>query len=75
MIADYHTYYVTGLGIWVHNTKCEWVKDFQTKKTKQFSAGFESEGHARAFAREKLGKDAVYIGDNKYRSKDGKWQY
>lgn len=21
-VADFHTYYVTGLGIWVHNTKC-----------------------------------------------------
>ncbi len=21
-VADYHTYYVSGLGIWVHNTKC-----------------------------------------------------
>ena len=25
-VADYHTYYVTDLGIWVHNTKCGWVR-------------------------------------------------
>ncbi|MFU1796219.1 hypothetical protein ACM1RC_20345 [Paenibacillus azoreducens] len=21
-VADYHTYYVTDIGIWVHNTDC-----------------------------------------------------
>lgn len=30
---------------------------------------------ARALAREKLGKNAVEISPNKWRSADGKWQY
>lgn len=31
-VADYHTYYVTDLGIWVHNTGCEVVDVSKYKK-------------------------------------------
>ncbi|PKQ89273.1 type IV secretion protein Rhs [Paenibacillus sp. BGI2013] len=31
-VADYHTYYVTDLGIWVHNTGCEFVDVSKYKK-------------------------------------------
>ena len=36
---------------------------------------YNSEGHARQLAREKLGKNPVNVGDNKWRSADGRWQY
>ncbi|MDO3413390.1 polymorphic toxin-type HINT domain-containing protein, partial [Saccharibacillus sp. CPCC 101409] len=75
-VDGFHTYFVSGLGIWVHNSNNEcYLKDFPDKNTKMSSASFQSEGAARAFAREKVGKDPVYIGDNKYRSANGKWQY
>jgi RHS repeat-associated protein len=51
------------------------VRDFQTRNTKQWSAWFKSEGEARALAREKLGKNPIEIGPEKWRSRDGKWQY
>ena len=53
----------------------KYPRDFQTRKTVQRSAQFESEGAAKALAREKLGKKPVKIGDNKLRSQNGKWQY
>lgn len=28
-VADYHTYYVTDIWIWVHNTKCGWLGDYR----------------------------------------------
>jgi len=49
--------------------------DFPTKGTVNWSASFESEGEARAFARTKLGSDAVEVEAGKWRSVDGKWQY
>ena len=49
--------------------------DFPTKGTVNWSASFESEGDARAFARTKLGSDAVEVEPGKWRSADGKWQY
>ncbi|WP_020616238.1 polymorphic toxin-type HINT domain-containing protein [Paenibacillus daejeonensis] len=30
-VDDYHTYYVTDLGIWVHNTKCPWMTVVEEK--------------------------------------------
>jgi hypothetical protein len=51
------------------------VKDFDTKNTKNWSAMFKSEGEARALAREQLGANAVEVEANKWRSADGKWQY
>lgn len=50
--------------------------DYSVKgKTKNYSSTYNSERDARAHARTQLGKDPVYVGDNKYRSQDGKWQY
>jgi hypothetical protein len=49
--------------------------DFPTGNTADWSAYFNSEGEARAFARSKLGSDAAEVEPNKWRSKDGKWQY
>ncbi len=55
--------------------KRSYVKDFATGKTKNFSAFFKSEREARNLARTKLGKNAIEIEPNKWRSVDGKWQY
>ena len=49
--------------------------DFSTKNTQNSSAQFQSEGEARAFARNKLGPNPVKIGEGKFWSQDGKWQY
>ena len=49
--------------------------DFPTKNTKNWSAEFQSEGEARAFARQKVGKDPIEVEPGKWRSKNGKWQY
>jgi len=49
--------------------------DLPTSGTVNWSASFESEGEARAFARTKLGSDAVEVEPGKWRSADGKWQY
>ena len=56
-------------------SKKGYLRDFQSKRTVQRSGTFNSEGHARQLAREKLGKNPVNIGDNKWRSADGRWQY
>ena len=50
-------------------------RDFATKNTKNWSSGVKSEGEARAFARAKLGRNAVEVEPAKWRSADGKWQY
>lgn len=50
-------------------------EDFPTSNTVNWSATFKSEGEARAFARTKLGSDAVEVGPGKWRSRDGKWQF
>lgn len=57
--------------------KCDpgYPKDFATPKTNNWSAEFRSEAEARTLAREKIGKNPVEIGRNKWRSVDGKWQY
>jgi len=46
-----------------------------TANTKTSNPGHPSEGEARAFARTKLGSDAVEVEPGKWRSRDGKWQY
>jgi hypothetical protein len=51
------------------------IRDYATERTEQKSAHYESEGAARATAREKLGTDPVEIEPGKWRSQDGKWQY
>jgi RHS repeat-associated protein len=50
-------------------------RDFQNKHTVQRSAQFGSEAEARALARQKVGSNPVDVGDNKLRSRDGRWQY
>lgn len=38
-VADYHTYYVTSIGIWVHNTNCSWKTVIEEKNvTNQFKS-------------------------------------
>jgi RHS repeat-associated protein len=49
--------------------------DFSTGSTVNWSAEVESEGEARAIARTKLGADPVEVEPNKWRSRNGKWQY
>ena len=56
----------------VHNA-CK--NDFQTKATKNQSATFKSERAARNFARTKVGKSPINVGNNKLRSQNGVWQY
>ena len=75
-VEDYHTYYVTGLNILVHNSTgpC-FVKDYATKNTKNYSAFYKTEREARNLARQKLGKNPIQVEPNKWRSVDGKWQY
>jgi hypothetical protein len=50
-------------------------KDYVTERTKNSSAQYKSERHARNIARQKLGSNPVQVGKNKWRSKNGKWQY
>jgi hypothetical protein len=49
--------------------------DRATRDTKDYSAQFNSEGEARAFARQKVGRDPVEVEPGKLRSQDGRWQY
>jgi RHS repeat-associated protein len=53
----------------------KYPNDHFTSSTSNKSAYFKSEGEARALAREKIGKNPVKVGKNKFRSADGKWQY
>ena len=71
-VEDYHTYYVGESSVHVHNA-CK--NDFQTKATKNQSATFKSERAARNFARTKVGKSPINVGNNKLRSQNGVWQY
>lgn len=50
-------------------------KDYSTKNTKNQSGTFKSEREARNVARTKLGKNPIQVEPNKWRSRDGKWQY
>jgi hypothetical protein len=52
------------------------VKDFYIDgATENHFPSYHSEGEARALARQKLGSDPVEVEPNKWRSRDGKWQY
>jgi hypothetical protein len=54
------------------------VRDFPIRidgYTKPLFAWYNSEGEARALARQKLGSNPVEVEDYKWRSTDGKWQY
>lgn len=53
----------------------KYLPDFVTRNTKNASYMMKSERHARAVAGSKLGKNFVKVGENKFRSADGKWQY
>jgi RHS repeat-associated protein len=66
---------LSGHGFRVQAPRSGYLRDFQTKRTVQRSCTFNSEGHARQLAREKLGQNPVMVGDNKLRSVDGRWQY
>ena len=41
-VADYHTYYVTDLGIWVHNTNCIFSPNFDAKLKKHAQDIYET---------------------------------
>jgi len=49
------------------------VIDHSNKK--EFFHKYKSEWEARHYAKKKLGKNAVKVGDHKWRSANGKWQY
>ena len=53
----------------------EYPNDWQSSSTKQNSGTFKSEGQARQYARERVGKDPVEVEPNKLRSQDGTLQY
>jgi hypothetical protein len=50
-------------------------RDFATARTKKWQGYYNSEGEARTLARTKIGKDPIQVEANKWRSRDGKWQY
>ena len=41
-VAEHHTYFVSDLGIWVHNTNCFFVKDIAESERKALAAGKSS---------------------------------
>lgn len=51
------------------------LRDFPSSNTNNWSAYYASEGDARQMARRKVGNDPVEVEPNKWRSRDGKWQY
>ncbi|MGM0555199.1 MAG: polymorphic toxin-type HINT domain-containing protein [Myxococcota bacterium] len=75
-VAGDHKYLVGADGLLSHNNEgCDYPRDWFDSDTIQRGATLNSEGEARALAREKLGKNPVEIEDGKLRSRDGKWQY
>ena len=56
-------------------TQSAYPSDYPTKRTQNRSAMYGSEGEARNVARTKLGRNPVQVGENKWRSADGRWQY
>jgi hypothetical protein len=85
-VADNHNYFVianveayeNGASVvLVHNAKRygNYPEDIRSDDVKNLSAYFNSEREARNYAFQKLGKKPVYLGENKYRSRDGVWQY
>lgn len=53
----------------------KYPKDVPGANVENHFPTYNSERDARAHARTQIGKDPVYVGDHKYRSRDGKWQY
>lgn len=53
----------------------KFLPDIVTKATKNHGHLMKSQRHARNIDRQKLGKNPVQVGANKWRSDDGKWQY
>jgi hypothetical protein len=51
------------------------MRDFASRRTKQWSAWFSNERAARQLARESVGSNPVQVEPHKWRSRDGKWQY
>jgi RHS repeat-associated protein len=78
-IQTYKDTYIAGPLVQVGSTfvgySAKYLRDFSTNRTRNWSAMFKSEGEARAFACQKLGKNPVQIEPGKWRSLDGKWQY
>ncbi len=56
-------------------TKSSFPRDFSSRNTVNKSAKFKSEREARNLARRKIGKNPIKVGENKFRSKNGVWQY
>ncbi len=77
LIAQFLLSQVTPCGPPRANVQCDIVfpVDFATPQTENWSATFQSEGEARAFARTKLGGEPVEVEPGKWRSRNGKWQY
>ncbi len=59
-VADYHTYYVTDIGIWVHNTNCFTNISFQIDLFKRYEGHIFSADHIKDWIM-KLGKDRQSI--------------
>ena len=55
-VADYHTYYVTDLGIWVHNTNCG-AKDFKNYSAKEIERKYNLKSGAFHQVKQEILKD------------------
>ena len=53
----------------------EYPNDKATENTDNQSGYYKSEREAGNIARQKLGSNPIYVGLNKWRSRDGVWQY
>lgn len=69
-VADYHTYYVTDLGIWVHNTNCGYkditvgksVRNIETNVTRtDFEKSLVEDGWKKSVSKD--GKVTIYSKD------------
>jgi RHS repeat-associated protein len=56
-------------------TRNGFLRDFATRGTHNWSAVMASERDARNLARRMLGRNPVQVEPNKWRSRDGRWQY
>jgi hypothetical protein len=82
-VAGDHTYLVGDVGLLSHNIDgCgpdkypdDWVNHNRPRDEVNESQNFLSEGDARAHARKHIRKDPLQLDENKYRSRDGRWQY
>ncbi|MFB5677041.1 polymorphic toxin-type HINT domain-containing protein [Paenibacillus terreus] len=77
-VADYHTYYVTDIGIWVHNTQCGYkditvgksVRNIETNVTRvDFEKSLVKDGWTKSVSKD--GKSTMYSKDGaSYRIRD-----